>query len=142
MIYAKRNFFEYFFHLYNNFSLNINYLHLYLIGVFVLSIHFLLADTISIMGRRISSCIPGISIMFSGGCGSTIWFIIKPFESSVFRYVVSVLWYFVTFSPKTQLSVCPHNNNYPPENAVFLLFVIIPVLCSMSSKNRMFNRKN
>ena len=33
---------------------------------------FLFADTISIMGRRISSCIPGISIMYSGGCGSTI----------------------------------------------------------------------
>jgi hypothetical protein len=33
---------------------------------------FLFADTISIMGRRISSRIPGISIMFSGGCGSTI----------------------------------------------------------------------
>ncbi len=47
--------------------------------------HFLRAQTISIIGRRISSFMPGMPSMCSGGLGSTTRVISKPFVSSPSR---------------------------------------------------------
>ena len=48
-------------------------------------IHFLTADISSIIGRRISSFMPAMSIMSAGGCGSITCVSSKPFASSVLR---------------------------------------------------------
>ena len=50
-----------------------------------LSFYSLTAPTRSIMGRRISSRIPGRDSISAGGWGSTTWARRKPFSSRVFR---------------------------------------------------------
>lgn len=53
--------------------------------------HIFCAATISIIGRRSSSAMPGVvSIISCGGCGSFTCRRAKPFKSSVSKYVVSV----------------------------------------------------
>ena len=64
--------------------------------------YFFTAATISIIGLRISSCnVP------SGGCGSITCVRVKPVCKSVCKYVVTVRWYFFTFSPKNVASRHP-----------------------------------
>lgn len=99
---------------------------------------FFLAEIRSIIGRRSSSCISGIvSSIISLGWGSINSQISNPVWRRLLIYVVKVLWYFTTSSPKNSSTFAFTEVAVYRPVSTFSILVVIPILITIGCEYRM-----